>query len=69
MLHWIESRPRSSMTNGVVCDAPAIDVRPLWATSAYPRRAPVYAVRPEVCRACVPGDYACQTARRGFGLR
>src|ERR1700674_954478 len=29
----------------------------------------VYAVRPEVCRACVPGDYACQPARRGFGLR
>ena len=29
----------------------------------------VYDVRPEVCRACVPGDYACQTARHGFGLR
>ncbi len=29
----------------------------------------VYAVRPEVCRACVPGDYACQTARRGLGVR
>ena len=28
----------------------------------------VYAVRPQVCRACLPGDDACQTARRRFGL-
>ncbi|HEY0799547.1 MAG TPA: YkgJ family cysteine cluster protein [Steroidobacteraceae bacterium] len=28
----------------------------------------VYAVRPEVCRTCVPGDDACQMARRRFGL-
>jgi Fe-S-cluster containining protein len=28
----------------------------------------VYAVRPEVCRACLPGDDACQMARRHFGL-
>jgi Fe-S-cluster containining protein len=28
----------------------------------------VYAVRPDVCRACLPGDDACLTARRGFGL-
>jgi Fe-S-cluster containining protein len=28
----------------------------------------VYAVRPEVCRVCVPGDDACQTARRRFHM-
>ena len=28
----------------------------------------VYAVRPEVCRVCVPGDDACQMARRRFHL-
>jgi len=28
----------------------------------------VYSVRPEVCRACQPGDEACQMARQRFGL-
>lgn len=28
----------------------------------------VYDVRPDVCRACVAGDYACRTARAAFGL-
>lgn len=28
----------------------------------------VYAVRPDVCRECVPGDDACQMARRRHGL-
>jgi hypothetical protein len=28
----------------------------------------IYAVRPDVCRACLPGDDACQTARRRFSL-
>jgi len=28
----------------------------------------VYAVRPEGCRACPPGDESCQTARQHFGL-
>ena len=28
----------------------------------------VYAVRPDVCRACLPGDDACETARRRFSL-
>ena len=28
----------------------------------------VYDVRPEVCRACEPGDDACQMARQKFGL-
>jgi len=28
----------------------------------------VYAVRPEVCRACLPGDDACQMARSRFNL-
>jgi Fe-S-cluster containining protein len=27
-----------------------------------------YAVRPDVCRDCLPGDAACQMARRRFGL-
>jgi Fe-S-cluster containining protein len=31
-------------------------------------RCTVYADRPEVCRACVPGDDACQMARIKFGL-
>jgi uncharacterized protein len=28
----------------------------------------VYAVRPDVCRACLPGDDACRMARARFGL-
>jgi uncharacterized protein len=28
----------------------------------------VYAVRPDVCRTCLPGDSECQTARLWFGL-
>jgi Fe-S-cluster containining protein len=28
----------------------------------------VYAVRPEVCRACVPGDDACRMARDRFNI-
>ena len=28
----------------------------------------VYEARPDVCRACLPGDDACLTARRGFTL-
>ena len=28
----------------------------------------VYDIRPDVCRACQPGDEACQIARRYFGL-
>ena len=28
----------------------------------------IYALRPEVCRACQPGDDSCQKARRRFGL-
>ena len=29
----------------------------------------IYAVRPEVCRTCMPGDAECAMARRRFGLR
>ncbi|MFZ3358477.1 MAG: YkgJ family cysteine cluster protein [Xanthobacteraceae bacterium] len=28
----------------------------------------IYAVRPDVCKACLPGDDACLTARRHFNL-
>lgn len=28
----------------------------------------VYAVRPDVCRACRPGDAECDQARQSFGL-
>jgi Fe-S-cluster containining protein len=28
----------------------------------------IYSVRPEVCRACEPGDEACQLARHWFAL-
>jgi Fe-S-cluster containining protein len=28
----------------------------------------IYALRPEVCRACLPGDASCTLARRRFGL-
>ena len=28
----------------------------------------IYAVRPEVCRTCMPGDTECAMARRRFGL-
>ncbi len=29
----------------------------------------IYTVRPDVCKACLPGDDACQMARRRFNLR
>jgi len=28
----------------------------------------IYAVRPDVCKACLPGDDACKMARRRFNL-
>ncbi|WP_300259865.1 YkgJ family cysteine cluster protein [Bradyrhizobium sp.] len=28
----------------------------------------IYAMRPEVCRTCMPGDAECAIARRKFGL-
>jgi Fe-S-cluster containining protein len=28
----------------------------------------IYAVRPEVCRTCMPGDAECAMARRKFGM-
>jgi Fe-S-cluster containining protein len=28
----------------------------------------IYAMRPDVCKACVPGDDACEMARRRFKL-
>jgi hypothetical protein len=28
----------------------------------------IYAVRPEVCRSCQPGDAECNIARKKFGL-
>jgi Fe-S-cluster containining protein len=28
----------------------------------------IYAMRPEVCRTCMPGDVECAMARRRFGL-
>jgi hypothetical protein len=28
----------------------------------------IYAMRPDVCRACLPGDDACQMARQRFNL-
>lgn len=28
----------------------------------------IYEFRPDVCRACVPGDGDCRMARRAFGL-
>jgi uncharacterized protein len=29
----------------------------------------IYAIRPEVCRTCMPGDAECAMARRRFGLK
>ena len=29
----------------------------------------IYAVRPEVCRTCMPGDAECAMARKKFGLQ
>jgi hypothetical protein len=28
----------------------------------------IYGLRPDVCRACAPGDHACQVARAHFNL-
>jgi hypothetical protein len=43
------------MTNVAACAAMAIACA-------------VYAVRPDVCKACLPGDDECRTARRRFNL-
>jgi uncharacterized protein len=40
----------------------------LLGTVARSTACAIYAVRPDVCRACVPGDGACREARRHFGL-
>lgn len=32
-------------------------------------RCSIYAVRPEVCHACMPGDEACSMAREAWGLQ
>jgi uncharacterized protein len=29
----------------------------------------IYSIRPDVCRACMPGDDACRLARARFGLQ
>ena len=29
----------------------------------------IYAIRPEVCRTCMPGEAECAMARRRFGLK
>jgi Fe-S-cluster containining protein len=47
--------------NGDRCTALAGDVGIATACT-------IYEVRPEVCRACLPGDDACQLARRRFNL-
>jgi len=40
----------------------------LLGTVARSTACAIYEARPDVCRACVPGDGACQEARRHFGL-
>lgn len=47
--------------NGVRCSA-------LKGTVGVATSCSVYADRPDVCRACEPGDDACQMARAKFGL-
>jgi hypothetical protein len=47
--------------NGTRCAA-------LLGTVARSTACAIYEARPDVCRACVPGDGACQEARRHFGL-
>jgi len=47
--------------NGTRCAA-------LLGTVARSTGCAIYEARPDVCRACMPGDGACQEARRHFGL-
>jgi len=47
--------------NGDRCSALAGDIGAATACT-------IYDVRPDVCRACLPGDDACQMARRHFNL-
>ena len=61
-------RARSSMTSMGACVAMEIAVPPSSARWVPRRRGAVYSVRPKVCRACLPGDDACEQARRRFGL-
>jgi uncharacterized protein len=47
--------------SGNRCDALVGDV-------GFSTACAIYTVRPDVCRACLPGDDACQMARRRFNL-
>lgn len=46
---------------GARCDALAGDV-------GKATRCTIYQIRPDVCRACLPGDPECAFARRAWGL-
>jgi len=56
----------NEMQSGMRCDGnrcSALSGRIGEATSCL-----IYAIRPEVCRTCMPGDHECAIARRRHGL-
>jgi uncharacterized protein len=58
---YVNERQSGMRCDGERCSALSGDVG--IATSCA-----IYAVRPEVCRTCLPGDVECNMARRRHGL-
>ena len=52
--------------SGMRCDGERCSA--LTGTIGLATKCEIYAVRPEVCRTCMPGDAECAMARRRFGL-
>jgi uncharacterized protein len=59
--HLVDRDLNRMRTNGHRCAALVGDVGGATSCAAYD-------VRPDVCRSCMPGDDACNMARRRFGL-
>jgi Fe-S-cluster containining protein len=62
----IESRYIDASLAGLRCDGDRCSA--LAGEVGVATACTIYAVRPEVCRACQPGDHACSMARERFGL-
>ena len=52
--------------NGMACDGDRC--RALMGRIGIATSCAIYDLRPDVCRACMPGDDACQMARDHYGL-
>jgi len=56
----------NEQSNGMRCDGERCAA--LRGTIGVATSCAIYAIRPEVCRSCMPGDAECAIARRKHGL-